>query len=158
MNKQGGTSWHSFCIRDIVVLSKEFAWRSECLWWDREQEYMRWNCSVSFWFNKMISKWLKEKKKDKKHFPEAGVPMTVNAAECYSLEGSWIHSPSDRGFAKFLKNSYLILIYLQGTGIKNSSVWILTVCVTWTTAKGVQFQGNFPKYQVLKRFRRKVGK
>jgi len=49
---------------------------------------MRWNCSVSFWFNKMISKWLKEKKKDKKHFPEAGVPMAVNAAECYSLEGS----------------------------------------------------------------------
>lgn len=31
---------------------------------------------------------VKRKKKDKKHFPEAGVPMTVNAAECYSLEGS----------------------------------------------------------------------
>ena len=24
----------------------------------------------------------------KKHFPEAGVAMAVNAAECYSLEGS----------------------------------------------------------------------
>lgn len=140
-----------------LLFCQEFAWRSECLWWEREQEYMRWNCSVSFWFKKMISKWFKEKQ-DKKHFTEAGVPMAVNAAESYPLECSWIRTPSDREFAKFLKKSYLILIYLQGTGIKDSSVWVLTVCVTWTTAKGLQFQGNFPKYQVLKGFCRKVGK
>lgn len=86
---------------------------------------------------------IKRKKKKKKHFIEAGVPMPVNAVECYLLEFSWIWRASDKGFAKFLKNSYLILIYLQRAGIKDSSVWVLTVCVSWTTAKGVQFQDNF---------------
>lgn len=50
------------------------------------------------------------------------MPLAVNTAEYYPLECSLIQTPSDKGFAKFLKNSYLILIYLQGTGIKDLSV------------------------------------